>query len=41
MVISKYTGLNDYTKYFGVFAKSVESKGEFVWDLRDLDVLFS
>ena len=39
--ISKYTGLDDYTKYFGVFARKVESKAELIWDLRDLDATFS
>ena len=34
--IAELTGLDEYEKYFGVFAKSVEFKSGLVWDLGDL-----
>ena len=33
-------GLDDFTKFYGIVAKSVESKGDLIWDLSDFSELY-
>ncbi len=37
--ISELTGLDEYSKYYGIIAKSVEFKGDLIWDLKDFNRL--
>ncbi len=35
--IVKYTGLEEYEKYYGIIARELEVKEEYMWDLRDFN----